>query len=334
MFDPFSALASLSFATGTLGFLATTLSKIDERATEMRECKDRLRSYCWQLRDIQLKLAAWRWIWFGNKPFSDDTYIFFWGKEEYDTVQRRIEDVMVLCQDIETILRRLPAEETRQPLSSADFFSMWSQHTDHRRHDPLNIREVSLFTRIAFTLFYNAELQEKLARLKLQIEGLEGMTQHVFRLRQGSDDGKVRRSELQNLSDLKDFRENTAEIGNNLYNHMTRFPVGSAIDLSPFESSSYVKEWEDINIFSIYLMLRFQIGSCLKLKRIRLFGDITAKVTLRPVEPTAANIWRVFQTAELKPQDVFAPLNWSCIILQDPAYRSRTLRQMLLDGVF
>ena len=86
MFDPLSALACIGFATGTLSFLVTTLSKIDERIDEIKECGSRLLAHKLQLEEGRHKIDTWLRVWRGRHAFDDEVYRFFWGSPAFEEI--------------------------------------------------------------------------------------------------------------------------------------------------------------------------------------------------------------------------------------------------------
>ena len=180
MFDPLSALSCIGFVVGVIGAVATTLSKIDERVDDVRECKDRLQHFTWQLEDSHLQLKAWRSTWISELDQEDGSYIYFWGKEGFDQVQARMGSLLKLSTRIKTLLRQPSHIDDDQPISSSERLE-WQRSIDWESSETITLsgfgnfgeRKLSLLRRIGFSLFRNAALQEKMGRFKTQIQGLD-----------------------------------------------------------------------------------------------------------------------------------------------------------------
>ena len=116
MFEPLSALAILGFTTGTLGFIVSTISKLHEKTQEIRECESRLQSFHQELEDAYMHLKVWHSIWIGKEAFPRQTYVHFWGTEGLENIERRVNGIIVLSNQIENLLDHLDDCETESPL--------------------------------------------------------------------------------------------------------------------------------------------------------------------------------------------------------------------------
>ncbi|CAD6583478.1 MAG: hypothetical protein ASARMPRED_001336 [Alectoria sarmentosa] len=114
---------------GTLGCIVNTISKVDEKIKEIRECKSRLRSFNWQLEDAYLELRVWHSIWIGKKAFPRDTYVHFWGIEGLDDIQSRVGGITELSDEIKVLLRQPGINETGKSLSHSEL-KVWHDLID------------------------------------------------------------------------------------------------------------------------------------------------------------------------------------------------------------
>ncbi|KAL9136563.1 MAG: hypothetical protein Q9175_002239 [Cornicularia normoerica] len=228
-----------------MGFLVSTISKMDEKVEDIRECKTRLRSFYWQLQEVHLQLTAWRWIWIGKKAFPHETYVHFWGIEGLKAVEWRSDDIIFLSFQIGDLLRQPVIGKSGQSLPRSEL-SDW------------HCLIVNLVRKIGFTLFRNTSLSEKIGRLKRDIEGLKDFSQHTFRLRQQSDPNlNVTPSELHCISGLKDFVDRISTFGSLLYN--SRLPslrLEWAIELGPPEAGYALDLWSEVDRMYIDFFVR------------------------------------------------------------------------------
>lgn len=198
MFEPLSALAVLGFTTGTLGFIASTMSKIDEDIRAAHECESRLRSFSWLLGDACMELTVWHSIWIGRRAFQNETYVHFWGAQGFAEIHSRIDGITELSNEIKVLLYQPAIDETGTSLLLGSELKDWHHLIDHDLAKlpswrPAEHPKLGLMRKIGFALFRNATLQDKIDRLKSHIEGLRDFTQHTFRLEQHTDPNKKSR---------------------------------------------------------------------------------------------------------------------------------------------
>ena len=341
MFEPLSALAVLGFTTGTLGFIVSTISRLDEKTQEIRECKSRLDSFHSQLEVAYMQLKVWHSTWIGNKAFPRQTYVYFWGTEGLENIESRVNDIIKLSNQIENLLYRPDDCETESPLVRSTIED-WHELLDRKvtqlpsRRD-IDHRKARLVRRISFALFHNAMLLEKVTRLKSHIEGLRDFTQWTFRLEQRDDPNKqVTSAELRRISDMKSFVDQISKFGNLLYdNQPYSFRSEWAIELAPPEPGQTLDLWSEVDTDTLYIdfIVRDAAPDVQpKAIRLRLFvkdHSVYRNGFLSPIMQRVDEIVLDHQKLECHSMyDQFFSL------LERPSRRSRPLRQMLAENTF
>ena len=257
MFEPLSALAVLGFTTGALGFIVSTTSKLDEKTLEIRECETRLGEFRRQLRYAYMQLKAWQSIWIGNKAFPHETYVHFWGTEGLEDIESRVKGITALSNQIRNLLYHPHKHEPGISLpTTADWHLLTDEEVEQLipRRDMYYIKD-TLACRINFALFLNAELVEKISRLKSHIEELRDITQWSFRLEQHGDPNKqVTSAELRRISDMKSFVYRAFHFGNLLHANLSYLCRSEwAIELTPPDSGHTMDFWSEVDTDTIYI---------------------------------------------------------------------------------
>ena len=339
MFEPLSAVAVLGFAIGTLGFLVSTISKVDEKVQDIRECEIRLRSFNWQLTEAQLKLIAWRWIWMGKEAFATETYLLFRGTGGLEEVQSRVKGIMDLSNEIKNLLRHPVVDETRQPLPRSEL-NEWHHLINHDLAELHSWRHVTstranLVRKVSFTLFRNTTLLEKIGRLRSHVEGLQDFTQYTFRLRQQSDPtSRVAPSELHRISDLKAFVDRISDFGSRLHaSRLTSPRLEWRLELGPPEAGQALDEWSEVDTTCIDFIVRDTAPDVqTRSSRVRICVD---KQLAHPARTLAKTIERVDEAVLTGGRfEYHCEYDRFFRILEKPSRRSRPLRKMLAEGVF
>lgn len=337
MFEPLSALAVLGFATGTLGFVVSTISKIDEKVQDIRECESRLRSFNWLLDNAYMELRAWYSIWMGRKAFPRETYVHFWGVEGVENIELRIHGINELSDEIKYLLQRPVMGESEKPLSHSEMDD-WCYliHHDARPHAArTTTKRIGLVRKVGFTLFHNTALLEKIGRLKTQVEGLRDYSQSLFRLeQQGDPTKKIVSSELRRIAELKAFVDTISHFGSILYASRLQSPrLEWAIELGPPESGYSLDLWSEVDAMYIDFIVRdtapnvktnsgrvrFHVeeNSTYEGEDLPLIAEMVEQVVLNSEQPENNS----------KSHQLFSPL-------ERPISRSRPLRKMLTGSVF
>ena len=342
MFEPLSALAVLGFTTGTLGFIVSTISKLDEKTQEIRECESRLQSFSWQLDAACMQLKVWHSIWIGSEAFPRETYVHFWGTEGLEDIESRVTGIIGLLDQIWDLLcyPHNNAPNIRSPRSIiGDWHQLIYQTAEQilSRRD-IDHRKASLVRKIGFTLFHNAEFLEKISRLENYIEGLVRLSQWHFRLEQhGDPNEQVTSAELNRISDMKSFVDRISKFANLIYMYKVQSePHRSewAIELAPPEPGCTLDFWSEVDIDTMnidFLVTDEAPDLQPNAIRLRLYAkDHGAHRDLsKPITERIGEILLDHQKLERECEcDRFFSLR------ERPCRRSRPLRRMLAEKAF
>ena len=341
MFEPLSALAILGFTTGTLGFIVSTISRLDEKTQEIRECESRLRSFRWQLEDAYMQLKVWHSIWVGNKAFPHETYVYFWGTEGLEGVQSSVNGITELSSQIRSLLYHPDNDEpgNRLPRSTITYWRLLidKEVAQVRSRRDIDHQRASLVRRIGFAFFDNATLLEKIDRLKKHIEGLRDFTQYQFRLKQHSDPNEqVKPVELRRISDMKSFVDPISNFGNLIY--LCCSPADNsewAIELAPPEPGNTLDLWSELDADAIYIDFFVRDAAPdVQPNAIRL--RLYAKDELTGRSGLSACITMRVREILLDHQKLehHSEFDQYFSLLERPNRRSRPLRQMLAENIF
>ena len=342
MFEPLSALAVLGFATGALGFMASTISEVDEKVQVIRGWEKRLQSFTWQLEDVCLKLKVWHWIWVGKEAFPHETYVHFWGVKGLEDIQSRVNGITELSNEIKNLIYQPLNSEIEQSLSRSELRD-WHRILDHdiaglpsSRHAAH--KKASLVRKIGFALFRNTILTEKISRLESHVVGLRDFTQYTFRLEQKTDpDKKVTSEELRRISELKLFFDRMSMFGSLLYDgRLLSSRLEWAIELGPPEAGHTLDLWSEVDTMYIDFIVRDTARQVqTKASRVRFcveeqMADTAdtngyLQLLIRRINDLVLSQGRRENRSEY---DRFFRL------LEEPSRRSRPLRKMLTENIF
>ena len=259
MFGPLSALAVSGFITGTLGFIVSTISRLDEKTQEIRECESRLKSFSRQLDDSYLQLKVWHSIWVGSQAFPRETYVYFWGSEELEEIEARVNSITELSSQITNVLYR-PNNDKPTIYLPRSTIEDWHLLLDEEvaqlpSQRAMDHKKASLVRRIGFAFFSNTMLLEKVNRLKSHIEGLRDFTQWTFRLKHRCEPyEQVTSAELRRIADMKFFVGAISNFGNLLYKHRSN-PYRSewAVELAPPGPGHTLDLWSELDTDTLYI---------------------------------------------------------------------------------
>src|ERR1700719_4154159 len=96
-FDPVSVVGYFSTAIGLLSFIVGSIENVDKRVHEYRYCKAHWLHYHNSVQTSIQLYRGWARIWCdGDRPYSEDTYKYFWGKKGFTDVCLRV-DVIKSC---------------------------------------------------------------------------------------------------------------------------------------------------------------------------------------------------------------------------------------------
>lgn len=333
MFDPFSALGALGFITGTLGFIVSTIPKVDEKIRGFREYGKAVRSLSNRLDVAYFDLRAWNIIWVGKEAFSSDFYIYLWGVGGLENVKSRLNDILEEGEEIRTLLYQ-PGDSLGGLQSSelrywADFLA------NDARLDSLPLqRNDSIIRKMIFALVRRDTLKEKIESLENSIKGLRKSTQQNFRLRHDGDPGlKVAGSELR-LLDLQLFVDRISNIGYSLYDPLAQSSIFEwAIELGPPRADLPLDLWAEMKQMYINFVVRAKARKGqVKARRLRIHLENLPAQTVVASNLMEQTIEKVFLSHEGLELD--SEHSGIFDVLEHPTKRSRALKKMLTDGIF
>lgn len=228
MFDPMTITAAIGFSLSVLSFISSALPTLIRQKDEIVQCRTRLNTYIYRLRDHQMHMTGWRYIWYGEHGFADELYVHCWGEAGYSEMQSRLMQIRDLIESLELHLK---LSDEHEQLTSTEY-RQWSEIFENlkmKRHK--SATGPGSLERVAFALVKNTKLQEELDRLKTLVEGLDTYSRRMLRVQQKSNPEKhVTNEELQTLDNAF-----TLEKG------LSKF----ATDLFTFHSdSNHVHEWD------------------------------------------------------------------------------------------
>ena len=337
MFDPLSALSCIGFAIGVVGFLATTLSKLDEGFDKVRECREILLHLSLQLEDGHLQLKAWRSIWISEPKYEDQLYVYLWGQEGFDDVQTRLRSLLDLSIRIRTLLRWPASNERENNLSPAErlewhkFLGQEVFETSDR--SGLNDQKLNLLRRIGFSLFGNAALQDKIGRFNSQVQGLDDFSMRMFRLLQSGDPNtRVSPKEVRELAGLKLFIDRASIFGSSVYESSRWIPgVDATLEISPPEEDQALHLWNEVDDLHLDLLIILNAAPKRKAGRFRITQRSTAQTPRDEVLELLKEACLLVLdgiTVNINPTRGISLAELEC-----PSSRSRPFRKMLIDGV-
>jgi hypothetical protein len=99
MIDPLTITASIGFGLAVISFLSNSVSTLTRQGTEFERCKQLLTGYSYQLKDREKNLLAWRFHWYGDYGYSEDTYYYCWGND-YEEFKERFKEIRKLMSDL------------------------------------------------------------------------------------------------------------------------------------------------------------------------------------------------------------------------------------------
>lgn len=220
MIEPLGVTGAIGFGLALISFLSNTVSTLARQGNEARECGDRLKAYSFQLRSIQLDLMNWKMIWYGDKGFSEEAYIYCWGVDGY----RDIVDRFLAISELTALIKRhliygrkggMHGLKPRHGRVYIEWAKLVRQLEIEPSHDPVPRQ---FFEKIAFAVFKKSQLEEEIARLKQLTEDFISCCLKKLRQRQGIYiDKPLMRGELVQIEDTRVFSEGLSNFATGLY---------------------------------------------------------------------------------------------------------------------
>ena len=335
MFDPFSALGALGFITGSLGFIVSTLPKLDEKTRAFRECERSVRALGGRLDVAYLDLRAWIAIWVGKEAFSDAFYVHLWGLKGLENVKSRLNDIWEESRIIRGLLYWPRDNRAGLALANSEMRDWYDILTGRVLVYSWSIPHHQSITRRAmFALLRNDTLKDKIDGLEKSIEGLKKFTQLSFRLGHDNDpELKVTTSELR-LLDQQLFIDRISNSGSSLYRNLANFSNFEwAVELSPPGAAHALnllsKKTEICVDFIVRPVARVDH---IKARRLRVDLEKVPIQTVGYVDLMEQRIEDIFRGHDGPEFD--SEYNRIFTLLENPVKRSRAFKKLLIDGLF
>jgi hypothetical protein len=181
--EPFSIITGVfGLTTGSINLMLATVEKLVDTSQRFEECKERLRQLQLHIGYLSRKLDAWKQQWtIGDRPFPERTYKYMWGTEGWEYLQTR---VRLIVQEVNRMERILLAEQdpmlqTSLRAQEASDQSVWSLAVTRTTTRDLNISDeiISIGTKVAFAVYQNKEVFERLDRVKRLVDDIEADSQ-------------------------------------------------------------------------------------------------------------------------------------------------------------
>jgi hypothetical protein len=217
MIDPLTITASIGFGLAVISFLSNSVSTLTRQGTEFERCKQLLTGYSYQLKDREKNLLAWRFHWYGDYGYSEDTYYYCWGND-YEEFKERFKEIRKLMSDLAGHMALQPESGEFPGLLKGEGRD-WTDILSCIKKQGWQQPEARNFVgKLAFAISNNAKLKKKLALLKILTEGLCNSSCISFRLRRGHEiDKNPTPVEIQRLDRTRALLQGLAKFANELY---------------------------------------------------------------------------------------------------------------------
>ncbi|KAH8904812.1 hypothetical protein BR93DRAFT_930238 [Coniochaeta sp. PMI_546] len=181
VFDPLSIIGYVGTAAGLVGFLVSTVTRLEQYKRDFQGAASKLRWYEIRLTSIDGELTAWGRLWCGG--YSEDDYEYFWTPGGFASVR----DIMSLIHheinEIGLLIYRCGMEgddKLTDDCTDQDW-GRWKLHLAHlRRIQNTYSPRTDLISRIFFSSFRGANLEERLTRLEKMVSLLKTDSQRML----------------------------------------------------------------------------------------------------------------------------------------------------------
>lgn len=308
MLEPISILGATGFTIVVLNFLLTSLSKLDEKRRELIECQDRLHVYMLELSVCQSRMLTWKSIWHADQPFAEETYKYFW-QSDYEEIMENFKRMDALSLKIshdivgktrKRLQKKRQNEDQADPVASQttksskgihkkttdldeqnllpreDDWIMWESETEKFRSSldtSLKIRDIGVAYRIAFALFKNQTLGERLGRLKQGIANISELSSKQFdRLQGESTTNEPNYDKLDEAVRLKDCVDQLTSFAKALFEQhkLSQNNQTWALELRFPDSCSNLKDWDSISSIDLDFAVSIKNDQKWVNKRVRI----------------------------------------------------------------
>lgn len=172
-FDPLSVIGYVGTTAGLLGFLVSTVTRLEQFGRDYRGCRDKLRWYNSQLATCILHLRAWKEVWCDQgRPYPDEDYHYFLGAESFEEMKTKVSLIHTEIDGIGLVLYSEDFDCSQPPTK---------QQWEHWRTKLVRLQDAqrmflpdeSWLQRVCFASFRGMNLEERIRRLKDKISDLK-----------------------------------------------------------------------------------------------------------------------------------------------------------------
>lgn len=231
-------VAPIGFAFGALGFFLTTISKIEEKSREFRECKKRLRAYKRELADCYGKMKSWAMIWQDGSGYNEESYRYMWS-ESYDEIVHGMEDIAELSSQIEKSIHK--ASNVVQKPEQDRLRLLDKLISELSRKGRQTVKD------IAMALYQNQALADRIGRLKSTIDNVTNLSKREFQNRHGVYlTGEATAADIDRAVRLHEFVQSLTTLASKLYEERSAAQTTDqwALELRFPDENGNVKDWD------------------------------------------------------------------------------------------
>lgn len=181
VFDPLSVIGYVGTAAGLVGFLVSTVTRLEQYQRDFKDAAFKLNWYEDRLTSIDGELTAWGRLWCGE--YSEDDYRYFWGYRGFESVQQKMTLIQHEINEIGLLLyERVMRDEDRHAgrIVSGDWERWKLQLENLRSNQDRYSPSVDLISRIFFASFRGANLKERTTELEKMVSNLKTDTQRLL----------------------------------------------------------------------------------------------------------------------------------------------------------
>ena len=177
-FDPLSVIGYVGTAAGLLGFLVSTVTRLEQFGRDFRGCRDKLRWCNTQIRTCMLHLEVWKEAWCEQgRPYPDADYVYFLGADNFEEMKTKISLVHLEINQIGLLLYSKDLERAEQrdvSLITNNHWERWQTRLDRLQGVQRVFQPDSTWLqKICFASFRGMNLEERMKRLKDEIADLK-----------------------------------------------------------------------------------------------------------------------------------------------------------------
>jgi hypothetical protein len=181
VFDPLSVIGYVGTAAGLVGFLVSTVTRLEQWQRDFQDAAFKLNWYKDRLTSIDGELTAWGRLWCGG--YSEDDYWYFWGHRGFESVQQKMTLIHHEINEIGLLLyRRVMRDENELAGGIIGWdWERWKRQLENLksiqdRYSP----SVDLISKVFFASFRGANLKERTTELEKIVSNLKTDTQRLL----------------------------------------------------------------------------------------------------------------------------------------------------------